>query len=145
MALSKVSFSRATSSARNALPGAKGLAIIGAISESASVSSIAKTASGPGAILGYGRSVIPLARYQPSVMSSAAKMPFRASASAIMLAIVLRKAIGSCLSASTNSTDMPCDCFAPHRRRSSSTMSLPETHGWSVPDRTTRRCLASVK
>ena len=62
-------------------------------------------------------------------MSSGAKMPFSASASAIMFAIVLRYAIGSCVFASTSSTDMPCDCFAPQRRSSSRTMSLPLTHG----------------
>ncbi len=72
-------------------------------------------------------------------------MPFSASASAIMFAIVLRETIGSCLPASMNSTDIPCDCFAPHRRSSSRTMSLPPTQGLSLPVKTTRRCLASVK
>ena len=74
------------------------------------------------------------------VMSSGAKMPFSASASAIMLAIVLRYAIGSCRSASTSSTDIPCDCFAPHRRSSSRTMSLPLTQGCRRPRNITRRC-----
>ena len=60
-------------------------------------------------------------------------MPLSASASAIMLAIVLRNAIGSCWSASTSSTDIPCDCFAPQRRSSSRTMSLPVTQGLSLP------------
>ena len=78
-------------------------------------------------------------------MSSGAKMPFSASASAIMFAIVLRYAIGSCRFASTSSTDMPCDCFAPHRRSSSRTMSLPLTQGCSSPSNTTRRAFASVK
>ena len=88
---------------------------------------------------------MPFARYHASVISSGAKMPFSASASAIMLAMVLRYTIGSCRPRSTNSTDMPCDCFAPQRRSSSSTMSLPLTHGCSRPVNTTRRARASVK
>src|SRR5436190_1536639 len=72
-------------------------------------------------------------------MWSGAKMPFSASASAIMFAIVLRYAIGNWLFASTSSTDMPCDCFGPQRRSSSRTMSLPLTQDWSVPPNTTRR------
>ena len=72
-------------------------------------------------------------------------MPFCASASAIMLAIVLRYGMGSCLFTSTNSTPMPCDCAAPQRASSASTMSLPLTHGWSRPVMRTRRCRASVK
>ena len=43
-----------------------------------------------GANGGYGSSAIPFARYQAEVMSSGAKIPFSASASAIMFAIVLR-------------------------------------------------------
>ncbi len=78
-------------------------------------------------------------------MSSGAKMPLSASASAIMLAIVLRNAIGSCWSASTSSTDMPCDCFAPQRRSSSRTMSLPVTQGLNLPRKVTRRSFAIVK
>ena len=88
---------------------------------------------------------MPLARYQANVVSSGAKMPFSVSASAIMLAMVLRKVIGSWRFASTSSTDMPCDCLAPQRRSSSSTMSLPVTHSRSRPVKRTRRCLAIVK
>ena len=62
-----------------------------------------------------------------------------------MFAIVLRYGIGNCLPTSTNSTPMPCDCAAPHFASSASTMSLPLTHGWSVPVKRTRRCFASVK
>jgi hypothetical protein len=47
-ALSKVSRSRATSSAGKALPGEKGLAIIGAISDSSIASSTAYAAPAPG-------------------------------------------------------------------------------------------------
>jgi hypothetical protein len=87
---------------------------------------------------------MPLAANHASVMSSGAKMPFQLSASAIMLQIVLRNAIGSCRSASTNSTLIPCDCRAPHRRSSSSTRSLPVTHGCSAPRKRTRRGFATV-
>ena len=72
-------------------------------------------------------------------------MPFMASPSAIMLAMVLRKAIGSWRFASTSSTDMPCDCRGPQRLSSASTMSLPLTHGWSSPEKTTRRWRATVR
>ena len=82
-------------------------------------------ASHPGAKRGTAGRSCPSRDTTPCVTSSGAKMPFSASASAIMFAIVFRYAIGSCRSASTSSTDMPCDCRAPHRRSSSSTMSLP--------------------
>ena len=95
-ALSNVMRSRATSSAGNALPGLNGFAIIGITPVSSIVSSIAYTASAPGANRGYGRSTMPLARYHANVMSSGAKIPFSASASAIMFAMVLRYAIRSC-------------------------------------------------
>ncbi len=62
-----------------------------------------------------------------------------------MLAMVLRNAIGNWRSPSTSSTDMPCDCLAPQRRSSSSTMSLPVTQGLSLPRNVTRRSLAIVK
>ena len=64
---------------------------------------------------------------------------------AIMFAIVLRYAIGSCRFTSASSTDMPCDCAVPHRRSSSRTMSLPVTQGRSAPVKRTRRCRAIVK
>ena len=89
-ALSNVMRSRATSSAENALPGLNGFAIIGITSDRSSDSSSSYAASAPGANGGYGRSVVPLARYHAYVISSGAKMPFRASASAIMFAMVFR-------------------------------------------------------
>ena len=51
---------------------------------------MAYTASAPGAIGGYGSYGTPFCRYHAYVVSSAAKMPFNASASAIMFAMVLR-------------------------------------------------------
>ena len=62
---------------------------IGTTSVRTSVSSTAKTASPPDARRGYGR-LIPRCAYQASVAASCAKIPFCASPSAIMLAIVLR-------------------------------------------------------
>ena len=52
-------------------------------------------ASAPGARGGYGGPAIPRALYHASVTSSTAKIPLYASASAIMLAMVFRDAIGS--------------------------------------------------
>ena len=88
---------------------------------------------------------MPLRVYQSNVISSGAKMPFCASASAIMLATVLRYGMGSWRSASTNSTLIPCACALPQRRSSASTTSLPLTQGRSFPLKTTRRRFAGVK
>ena len=62
----------------------------GTTSASSSVSSASYPASAPGAKRGYGRSVMPFSRYHAYVVSSGAKIPFSASPSAIMFAIVLR-------------------------------------------------------
>src|SRR5690348_14059788 len=59
---------------------------------------------------------MPFFRYHSKVTSSGAKIPFCASASAIMLATVFRYGMGSWRAASTNSTLMPCACAFPHRR-----------------------------
>ena len=88
-ALEKVIRSRATSSAGKALPGLNGLAIIGTTAVRSSLSSIAKRAAGPETSRGFD-GAMPRSRYHASVISSCAKRPFWASASAIMLAIVLR-------------------------------------------------------
>ena len=93
-ALSNVSRSRATSSAGKAFPGLNGFAIMGPTPVRSNVSSISKRAPGPDWRGGYG-SAMPRAAYQASVTASRAKMPFCASASAIMLATVLRNGIGS--------------------------------------------------
>ena len=144
MAFVKVIRSFATSSAGNAFPGLNGFAIMGTTDERSRVSSISHRASSPGLTRGYGKGK-PRSRYQASVTSSWAKMPFIASASAIMFAIVFRYGIGSSRFRSTNSTLIPCDCFAPHPCRSFKTMSLPETQAWSLPSNTTRRCRGTVK
>ena len=75
--------------------------------------------------------------------ASKGNSPFQASASAIMLAMVLRQVTGSAPGSSRNSTDIPA--AAPfHRASSARTTSLPEHHGGSEPVNATRRAGAGV-
>ena len=83
--------SRATSSAANAFPGLNGLAIIGCTRvEIDRLVDLVDRVDAWRRTADTGRSLMPFDRYHAYVTSSGAKMPFSASASAIMLAIVLR-------------------------------------------------------